>query len=267
MPCSIGVYSQQMKRIRRAILIIFSIYAVILFAVVILLALPFIGLAMLLPKNKRGDGLYNISRIAFDLIFIGWGILHRNIHEGKTKNDRPAIYVYNHISYMDAMVILKTIRNKSIRALGKVEIASIPLLGNIYKEAVITVKRDSPEDRKRSVEDMKQAIASGSSIIIAPEGTFNMSDQPLSKFYDGAFRIALQTGTPVTPILILDTFDRMHFDSLFSITPGKSRSVILDPVPVEGFEEHEVERYRQQVYQIMELALIRHNASWISKSN
>jgi 1-acyl-sn-glycerol-3-phosphate acyltransferase len=57
----------------------------------------------------------------------------------------------------------------------------------------------------------------------------------------------------------------MHFDSLFSITPGKSRSVILNPVPVEGFEEHEVERYREHVYQIMENALIRHNAPWISK--
>jgi len=255
-----------MNRIRRAIIFLFSIYAVISFAVILILTLPFIALAMLLPSHKRGDALYDVSRISFDLVFISWGIYHRNILENKNVTNGPAIYVYNHISYMDAMVILKTIRNKSIRALGKVEIASIPVLGRIYKEAVITVKRDSPEDRKRSVEDMKSAIEKGASIIIAPEGTFNMSDKPLSKFYDGAFRIALQTRTPITPILILDTFNRMHFDSLFSIVPGKSRSVLLDPVPVEGFGESEVERYREHVYQIMEQGLIRYNAPWISKS-
>jgi 1-acyl-sn-glycerol-3-phosphate acyltransferase len=248
-----------MNSIRKAFVFLFSIYAVTLFAVIVILALPFIGLAMLLPKNKRGDGLYSVFRFIFDLVFISWGIYHKNINESNEDTNGPVIYVYNHISYMDAMVILKTVRNKSIRALGKV-------LGEIYKEGVITVKRDSADDRKRSVEDMKSAIASGSSIIIAPEGTFNESDRPLAKFYDGAFRIALQTRTPIVPILILDTYDRMHFASLFSISPGKSRSVLLDPVSVEGFSETEVERFREHVYQIMELALVRYQAPWISKS-
>ena len=255
-----------MNSIRKVFVFLFSIYAVTLFAAIVIIALPFIGLAMLLPKNKRGDGLYSIFRFVFDLVFISWGIYHKNINESNEDEKGPVIYVYNHISYMDAMVILKTVRNKSIRALGKVEIANIPVLGKIYKEGVITVKRDSAEDRKRSVEDMKSAIASGSSIIIAPEGTFNETDRPLAKFYDGAFRIALQTRTPIIPILILDTFDRMHFASLFSISPGKSRSVLLDPVSVEGFSETEVERFREHVYQIMELALVRYQAPWISKS-
>jgi 1-acyl-sn-glycerol-3-phosphate acyltransferase len=251
-----------MNSIRKVFVFLFSIYAVTLFAAIVILALPFIGLAMLLPKNKRGDGLYSIFRFVFDLVFISWGIYHKNIKESNQDAEGPVIYVYNHISYMDAMVILKTVRNKSIRALGKVEIANIPVLGKIYKEGVITVKRDSAEDRKRSVEDMKSAIA----IIIAPEGTFNETDRPLAKFYDGAFRIALQTRTPIIPILILDTFDRMHFASLFSIVPGKSRSVLLDPVSVEGFSETEVDRFREHVYQIMELALVRYQAPWISKS-
>lgn len=255
-----------MNFIRKVFVFLFSIYAVTLFAAIIVLALPFVALAMLLPKNKRGDGLYGIFRFVFDLVFISWGIYHKNINESKEEFKGPAIYAYNHISYMDAMVILKTVRNKSIRALGKVEIGNIPLLGNIYKEGVITVKRDSAEDRKRSVEDMKSAIANGSSIIIAPEGTFNESDKPLGKFYDGAFRIALQTRTPIIPILILDTFNRMHFKSLFSIVPGISRSILLNPISVEGFSELEVDRFREHVYQIMELALVRYQAPWISKS-
>jgi 1-acyl-sn-glycerol-3-phosphate acyltransferase len=254
-----------MNKIPKFLSFIYSLYVGILFIIFTILVLPIIFLSVALPPKKRGDAIYSLCRFAFDLMFILSGIRHKNIIESNGLSKAPMVYVYNHISYLDAIIIVKTIRHHSIRALGKVEITSIPVIGYIYKQAVITVKRESPEDRKRSVEKMKQAIKEGSSIIIAPEGTFNMTDKPLSKFYDGAFRIALQTRTPITPVLLLDTFRRMHYDTIFSLTPGRSRSVLLDPIPVDDFKEDEVERLREHVYQVMEKALIRYNASWLKK--
>jgi 1-acyl-sn-glycerol-3-phosphate acyltransferase len=198
-------------------------------------------------------------------LFFLWGINHKNIYETPHDSSKPVIFVFNHISYMDAMVILIAIRNQAIRGLGKVEISKIPLLGFMYKHAVIMVKRDDAEDRARSVADLKAAINDNISIILAPEGTFNMTTKPLTRFYDGAFRIAIQTQTPIKPLLFLDTYDRLNYNSLFSVKPGKSRVVYLDEVSVEGYTIDDVAALRQKVYDIMEAALIRYNASWIKE--
>ncbi len=39
--------------------------------------------------------------------------------------------------------------------------------------------------------------------MVFPEGTFNMTTEPLKEFYDGAFRVAIETQTPVKPVLFL----------------------------------------------------------------
>jgi 1-acyl-sn-glycerol-3-phosphate acyltransferase len=40
-----------------------------------------------------------------------------------------------------------------------------------------------------------------------PEGTFNETNAPLKDFYDGAFRIAIETKTAVKPVLFLDAYE------------------------------------------------------------
>ena len=125
------------------------------------------------------------------------------------------IFIFNHISYLDALIILKAIRNQHIRGLGKYEIAKIPIFGLIYSSAVILVKRSDKADRARSVADLKQAISDNISIILAPEGTFNETNKPLINFYDGAFRIAIETKTPIKPLLFLDAYDRLNYSKSF----------------------------------------------------
>ena len=254
-----------MQILKKGFYFIFNVYCVITLLIVITVTFLIALTSVFFSAKKRSDFIYNTCRIGFDVLFILWGINHKNIYEVKHDTTKPVIFVFNHISYMDAMVILKAVRNQSIRGLGKAEIAKIPLLGFMYKNAVIMVKREDAEDRARSVADLKAAINDNISIILAPEGTFNMTTQPLTRFYDGAFRIAIQTQTPIKPLLFLDTFDRLNYNSLFSVKPGKSRVVYLDEISVEGYTIDDVAVLRQKVYDIMETALIRYNASWIKE--
>lgn len=99
--------------------------------------------------------------------------------------------------------------------------------------------------------------------MVFPEGTFNMTGQPLKEFYDGAFRIAIETQTPVKPVLFLDTYDRMHYGRLLSITPGRSRIVYLDEISVAGMTVKEVTQLREKTFRIMEEKLRAYQASWI----
>jgi 1-acyl-sn-glycerol-3-phosphate acyltransferase len=94
-----------------------------------------------------------------------------------------------------------------------------------------------------------------------------MSDQPLKSFYDGAFRVALETRTPIKPILFLDAFDRMHYRSVASLTPGPSRVVYLQEISVEGYGATEVSRLRDDVYALMHEKLIAYRAPWIKSSS
>ena len=164
---------------------------------------------------------------------------------------------------MDIPVLLKTIRWQHIRVLGKAEMAKVPLFGFIYRSAAVMVDRSSAEKRAKSVLQLKSVLKKGVSIVIAPEGTFNMTHKPLKEFYDGAFKIAIETQTPIKPVLFMDAYDRMGYETIFSITPGNSRSVYLEEIPVDGLTLDDVDFLREKVYKIMEEKLIAYRASWI----
>jgi 1-acyl-sn-glycerol-3-phosphate acyltransferase len=65
--------------------------------------------------------------------------------------------------------------------------------------------------------------------------------------------------------LFLDTYDRLNYNSILSLTPGQSRVVYLDEIPVTGYTMEDVPVLKQKVYDIMENALIAYKASWIKE--
>lgn len=176
------------------------------------------------------------------------------------------IFVSNHISYLDAAIIVKAFR-QPIRPLGKVEMSKIPVFGFIYKNAIVTVDRSDAENRAKSVEILKSVIARGISVLVFPEGTFNMTHQPLKEFYDGAFRVAIETQTPVKPVLFLDAYERMPYESIFSLNPGRCRIVYMNEIPVEGLTMDDMPVLKERVYRLMEEKLIGYKANWIKPSS
>jgi 1-acyl-sn-glycerol-3-phosphate acyltransferase len=105
---------------------------------------------------------------------------------------------------------------------------------------------------------MKSYLQKHISIFIFPEGTFNETGAPLKDFFDGAFRIAIETETPIKPVLFIDTVDRLHFRSIFTLTPGPSRVVFMDEVPVEGLTIDDLPALKDKVYAIMDAGLRRY---------
>jgi 1-acyl-sn-glycerol-3-phosphate acyltransferase len=192
------------------------------------------------------------------------GLRHTNIFESIPDDRRQYVFVANHISYLDIPLILRAIRRDSLRVLGKSEMRKIPLFGFIYSRAVVMVDRSNPLERSRSVRELKSVLARGISIFIFPEGTFNETRRPLKEFYDGAFRIAIETATPIQPILFLDTYDRMHYSNIFTLRPGRTRAVFLDSIEVAGLSFDDLPALKDKVYRLMEKKLIEYRAPWIT---
>jgi 1-acyl-sn-glycerol-3-phosphate acyltransferase len=238
---------------------IYNIYAIAVFVAIMLLIFPFVIVASFFGRIKGGNMILRLCMLWADLWFFLIFIYVKRIYEAPHDKRKPYIFVTNHISYIDSPIIVKAWR-QPIRPLGKVEMSKIPLFGFIYRKAIVTVDRSSPENRQQSFSILKRVIKRGISIVVFPEGTFNTTSKPLKDFYDGAFRVAVETQTPVKPVLFLDAYSRMNYRSLFSLTPGRCRIVYLDEIPVDGLD---VQQLREKVYAAMEKTLIAYKAPWI----
>ena len=244
-----------MNPLLKIIRAVYSIYAILGFIVLLIAIFPFVLLASLLGKIKGGNIIYRICGVWSDTWFLLIGVwLIKTKQSAAPQQNKQYIFVANHISYMDIPMIVKAIRQPT-RALGKAEIAKVPVFGFLYRYGAIMVDRSSPEARKKSVLQLKSVLKKGISVFIFPEGTFNETGQPLKEFYDGAFRIAIETQLPLLPVIFPDTVKRLHYSSLFSFTPGKSRAVFLEEVPVAGLTADDVPALKADVYRTMEAAL------------
>ncbi len=252
-----------MKKLPFPLNIIYTIYALVLFLACMFLVFPLVIGASFFGKVRGGNFIYRLCRLWTDIVFLLCGIYHRTYFETPHDAARQYVFVFNHIAYIDIPFIFKAIRRQHFRVLGKAEMAKIPVFGFIYRQATVMVQRDSPEKRAQSVRQLKSVINKGISVVIAPEGTFNMTHRPLKDFYDGAFRVAIETQTPIKPILFLDAYDRMNYISIFSLTPGRSRTVYLEEVKVEGLTLSDLPLLKDKVYKMMEEKLIAYKASWI----
>jgi 1-acyl-sn-glycerol-3-phosphate acyltransferase len=231
----------------------------IVFVAIMLLIFPFVTIASLFGRIRGGNMILRLCMFWADAWFFLIFIYVKRIYEAPHDKQKPYIFVANHISYLDSPVIVKAWR-QPVRPLGKVEMGRVPLFGFIYRKAIVTVDRSSPENRSESISILKRIIKRGISVVVFPEGTFNTTGRPLKDFYDGAFRVAVETQTPVKPVLFLDTWSRMHYSSIFSLTPGRCRIVYLDEIAVEGLE---VQELKEKVYEAMEKTLLTYKAPWI----
>ncbi len=206
---------------------------------------------------KGGNIIYRICALWARLWYISVVIKHKEIYAAPHNNNKQYIFVANHISYLDIPIAFLSI-HQPFRALGKYEMVKIPVFGWIYKAAVIQVDRSDSTKRAKSVRALKAALAKKISVFIFPEGTFNETTKPLKDFYDGAFRIAIETQTDIKPIIFIDTVKRLHYNSIFSLTMGQNRAIYLEEVSVHSLTSKDLVMLKQKVYEIMEEALLKY---------
>ena len=233
------------RNIARKFYITWVLFVFIFFMI---LYLPGILLPFLL-----GERFGNISYFFLKLWAWTFSKLNNILYEiHGTKNiqpDKAYIYLSNHTSYLDIPGVCLTVPNQ-IRPLAKMELLQIPILGSIIKHASVMVDRSSNESKRKSMEHMKDVLRRGISILIFPEGTQNRTDKPLQPFYDGAFRIAIETQQPILPMVILGAGKLMPPKKAF-IKSGKIRIFIQNEIQTEGLTQSDLPQLKERVIQSM----------------
>jgi putative phosphoserine phosphatase/1-acylglycerol-3-phosphate O-acyltransferase len=165
---------------------------------------------------------------------------------------RPAVFVFNHQSNIDPIVVGALVR-KDFTATGKQEVKWDPAgaLASRVLDAVL-LDRSNPERARAQINVLVDRLRDGVSVIVAPEGTRRST---LGQFKHGAFHIAMQAGVPVVPIVLRNTAERMGRGAK-AIRPGVVDVCVLDPVSTDEWSRENlakrVDAIHRQVAQTLD---------------
>jgi 1-acyl-sn-glycerol-3-phosphate acyltransferase len=152
-----------------------------------------------------------------------------NLGQGET-----FVVMSNHQSHFDVPVIYHSITRR-LRMVGKTELFKIPVFGRAMRVAgFIEVDRGNRNQAVRALDGARAALASGTNIWIAPEGTRSETGR-LNPFKKGGFHLAVGSAARILPVSIDGTKDVLAAHSR-DIRPGQSvRVVIGKPIDTKSF--------------------------------
>ncbi|WP_009478903.1 MULTISPECIES: HAD-IB family hydrolase [unclassified Rhodococcus (in: high G+C Gram-positive bacteria)] len=205
--------------------------------------------AGLLTQNRQ-TGANLVGSFGPDLALAICGINVRIKGKENAWSARPAVFMFNHQSSLDMLVIGSVIR-RDVTGVAKKEAARDPRfipVGALLDVAYID-RADSTKARA-ALRPAVEKLQSGVSIAIAPEGTRSPTPR-LGKFKKGGFHLAMQAGVPIVPIVIHNAGERMWRNSLVA-HPGTVDVDVLAPVPTEGWNLADLDRHVDEVRTLFE---------------
>lgn len=227
---------------------IWAVWGIIIFTVTLLIVIIPIWLTKFIAEPKGTEVFRKISKAWMSTFLTLIGCPLRVKGKENFKKGQAYIVTCNHNSLMDVPLTTPFIPGPN-KTIAKIEMAKIPLFGTIYRRGSVLVDRKSDESRRKSLDDMKRVLAQGMHMCIYPEGTRNKTGQPLKTFYDGAFRLAVDTGTPIIPAIIRGTGKVLPTNKTFLLWPHRVSMEFLEPVMVSKTDN--VLEVREKIFNLM----------------
>lgn len=234
-----------------------AIWAVVLFLFMLLLwGAPVMLFNMAVTPGSRAlQANVRFLHHVFAPVFL-WLMGIRLEVQGREKLDPSQTYVLvgNHQSSLD--FILNAVAFPGIfRFLAKRELGKIPVFGWVVRKLCLTVDRSSAMSRARSIVALKQELANGWNIFIYPEGGRNRTDAQLQPFYDGAFRLAIQTKAPLLMQTIVQLEKVMPSTQPMQLRRGTVRVVWDGPFETGNLKAADANQLKDDVYILMQKRL------------
>lgn len=225
--------------------IIFYLGALLIFAV----TFPF-------DPNRR---LLQQYACLWSTVYVGLNPFWSVTVDGLEHVDRRKTYVIvsNHQSLADILVIFRTFLH--FKWVSKKSMFKVPLLGwNMTLNGYVAIARGDAASREKCMADCRRWLAKGSSVLFFPEGT-RSPDGILRPFKPGAFRLAVETGTDILPMVIRGSREAIPKHSLFLDRHAHMHLQVLPPISVAKTApaqlQEETQRLMREVFEKMQTAL------------
>ena len=157
----------------------------------------------------------------------------------------PAVLAANHSSYLDVIVLLAALPGK-FRFVAKRELLRTAVVGSVIrKSGHLTVERAAGSQSVADAERVTAALRRGISVLVFPEGTF-VRPAGILPFRLGAFKSAVETGSPVIPVTIRGTRQILPADEWLP-KPGPVTVAVSPPVKSLGRGWTDIVKLRDEV--------------------
>ncbi|HEX8314687.1 MAG TPA: lysophospholipid acyltransferase family protein, partial [Flavisolibacter sp.] len=205
-----------------------------------------VGLSVLWKEPKRSRVAYFFYSRWMALFFILSGVRRKIVGREHFKKGQNYVVVCNHNSLMDPPLSSPAIPGAN-KTIAKAGMAKIPIFGIVYKRGAVLVDRRSEESRRSSYLRMREVLEQGLHMCIYPEGTRNKTKEPLQRFHDGAFRLAIDTKKPLIPALIFYTSKVLPRKTFF-FWPAKVEMHFLPQIDVSN---KTAQQLKEEAFEIM----------------
>jgi 1-acyl-sn-glycerol-3-phosphate acyltransferase len=202
----------------------------VLFVYTMILALVIVVAVAIDPTTKLQDRIVlHWSRLFLKVPPVSVetsGIEHLDPHQ-------RYVVVSNHLSMFDIPLLFRELPIHG-RFLAKKELFRLPMIGRGMRAiGIIEIDRQAGGSSRAAIaEGVTIAAERGYSLIVFPEGT-RSTEGRLLPFKKGAFRIAIDTGLPVLPVVIEGT-DRISRPGSKLFHAGTARLRILEPIATDA---------------------------------
>ena len=161
---------------------------------------------------------------------------------------RPAVFMFNHQSTLD-MLLLGTLLRRDFTAVAKRSLGHDPRFAPIgWLIDIAYVDRHNTTQAVQALRPAVDKLRRGVSIAIAPEGTRSATPTP-GPFKKGGFRIAIEAGVPIVPMVIRNSGELMWRNASV-MHPGTVDVAVLDPIPTSGWDMADLDAHVAQVREL-----------------
>ena len=201
-------------------------------------------------------------RQAVNLVVSMWGELGtalagidlRVTGEEHLWSQRPAVFIFNHQSGVDMLLLCKMLR-RDIVGIAKQEARRNPIFGPVMAMVgTVFIDRFNHERALEALKPALDALREGYSLVIAPEGTRSPTPR-IGRFKKGAFHMAMAAGVPIVPIVFRNTLDALPKHG-FVVRPAVVEATVLPPIPTSEWTvdtlDQEVDRVRNLYLRTLE---------------
>jgi 1-acyl-sn-glycerol-3-phosphate acyltransferase len=234
---------------------VLSIWSWLWFGVLLILVLPVVALVRLVTAP------FDRGRYYPGLVFRRSAVLHvkanplwsfRTSGEHVVDPRKPYVVVANHESFVDMLLISQL--PWEMKWLSKEDFFRYPVMGQVMRMiGDIKMVRGNKDSVMAAMDSCKERLRNRVSVMIFPEGT-RSRDSVLQPFKDGAFRLAIETGTPILPLAATGTRDALvKGDWRFGVAEGEVR--VLPVIETAGLTLDDVPRVRDQARNAIAAAL------------
>ena len=163
--------------------------------------------------------------------------------------DTTYVMVANHQSLLDILVLFRLFVH--YKWVSKIENFRIPCIGwNMSMNRYVKLRRGDRESVEQMMAACEEALASGSSIMMFPEGTRSL-DGRLKAFKHGAFTLAKRMRTPILPIVVTGTAAALPKRGFVLQGRHAIRIRVLEAIPYARFAHLSAETLAEHVRSVI----------------